>query len=484
MNVLNRMNLNIAKAALAPARTMNEKGYSLGAKHGTALEGLLYHVYPLTDTKGDLKASMESVVEDINAPGIDGQSLYSEGIMGIVPDIAAKLNEHLTFCRNTIIPKVEELATRVEKEIASTSASSLLRFKVVAEKLPEAMQDTDIVDSVSRWAAESLDTEPLSLKVNMGEYTEEELLGFITTGNIRVDAKLRGLVESNPGTLQRIYDGLFRRQTFNNVQQLFGGVIAFKGLSPEDSDAYAALMAYLLAQHFVNNTDEKANATYSEYLRYVTDIRGQAALKIKAVSSRFNDTVESGILITRIDGKTIFVNGDVYKTYLDEGGVVDAVLANALLDTPYRLKREIVDNQEDLVKRWQQHAMVVSNTDSLITINHAKRIYVEEWRKMIQEELAAQGENAGTFDINGILETARTVANQLPGKILIDDIYTAALYIISRSRYLETDCEKTISSIQEVSEKHPGIEPKEAALLAAISYVCDWVADQFQIIHN
>lgn len=483
MNVLNRMNLNIAKAALAPARTMNEKGYSLGVKQGTALEGLLYYVYPLVDTQGDLKSSMESIVEDINAPTITGKSTYEEGIMGIVPEIAAKLNEHLSFCRNIIIPKVEELATRVEKELASTNTSSLLRFKVVAEKLPEAMQDTDAVDGVSRWAAESLDTAPLSLKVHMGEYTEDELLGFIATGNARVDAKIRGLVESNPGTLQRIYDGLFRRQTFNNVQQLFGGVIAFKGLSPEDSDSYAALIAYLLAQHFVHHTDDKANANYTEYLDYITGIRGQAALKIKSISTRFNSTVDNGILITRIDDKTIFVNGDVYKTYLDEGGVVDAVLANALLDTPYRRKSEIVEHQEELVKRWQQHAMVVSNTDSLVVINHAKRIYVEEWRKMIQEELATQGENAN-FDINGILEVARTVVNQLPGKILTDDIYTAALYVISRSRYLETDCEQTISSIQEVSEKHPGIEPKEAALLAAISYVCDWVANQFQIIRN
>ena len=483
MNVLNRMNLNIAKAALAPARTMNEKGYSLGVKPGTALEGLLYYVYPLADTQGDLKSSMESIVEDINAPTITGKSTYEEGIMGIVPEIAAKLNEHLSFCRNVIIPKVEELATRVEKELASTNASSLLRFKVVAEKLPKAMQDTDVVEGVSRWAAESLDTAPLSMKVHMGEYTEDELLGFIATGNTRVDAKIRGLVESNPGTLQRIYDGLFRRQTFNNVQQLFGGVIAFKGLSPEDSDSYAALIAYLLAQHFVHHTDDKANANYTEYLDYITGIRGQAALKIKSISTRFNSTVDNGILITRIDDKTIFVNGDVYKTYLDEGGVVDAVLANALLDTPYRRKSEIVEHQEELVKRWQQHAMVVSNTDSLIVINHAKRIYVEEWRKMIQEELAAQGENAN-FDINGILEVARTVVNQLPGKILTDDIYTAALYVISRSRYLETDCEQTISSIQEVSEKHPGIEPKEAALLAAISYVCDWVANQFQIIRN
>lgn len=483
MNVLNRMNLNIAKAALAPARTMNEKGYSLGAKPGTALEGLLYYVYPLVDTQGDLKSSMESIVEDINAPTITGKSTYEEGIMGIVPEIAAKLNEHLSFCRNVIIPKVEDLATRVEKELASTNTSSLLRFKVVAEKLPEAMQDTDVVEGVSRWAAESLDTAPLSMKVHMGEYTEDELLGFIATGNTRVDAKIRGLVENNPGTLQRIYDGLFRRQTFNNVQQLFGGVIAFKGLSPEDSDSYAALIAYLLAQHFVHHTDDKANANYTEYLDYITGIRGQAALKIKSISTRFNSTVDNGILITRIDDKTIFVNGDVYKTYLDEGGVVDAVLANALLDTPYRRKSEIVEHQEELVKRWQQHAMVVSNTDSLVVINHAKRIYVEEWRKMIQEELASQGENAN-FDINGILEVARTVVNQLPGKILTDDIYTAALYAISRSRYLETDCEQTISSIQEVSEKHPGIEPKEAALLAAISYVCDWVASQFQIIRN
>lgn len=477
------LNKNILGAAVAPAATANRKGYSLGIKSGTVLEGLAQRAYPLPYVEGDLKVAVESIAAEINEPGMTGESLYERGIKEIVPMVAQKLNDHLSFCRNVIQPQIVELSKRVADRITGTDVGTLLRFKVVADQMPSIAADSSLSESIGQWAAESYSDAPLSSNVTMGDYTEEELLQFMSTGNSRVDGKMTDILVKNPGILSTIYKGLFQRQNYNSVQQLFEA-IKLKGMSDEESAAYVAVFAYLLSQYFIQHIDTKAQAGFQEYLDFLTTIRGQAALKIKVIAEGYQRTVRMDKLITRVDGKTVFVNDTVYKAYLEQGGSVDAVLANTLRDTPYTTKAEIIANQEALLKAWRNYAMLVGNTDSLVAINHARQVYLEEYKAMLQEEFASVGELPESVSIDGILDKARAVLNVLPGKYLTEDTQGVAMVIICRSRYAEIGAEFTLASIQEATEKHPGIEPKEAALLAAIAYVCDWIVDQFQIIKN
>lgn len=53
--------------------------------------------------------------------------------------------------------------------------------------------------------------------------------------------------------------------------------------------------------------------------------------------------------------------------------------------------------------------------------------------------------------------------------------------IITRSRFYFTDAEMVLSYMEQAAAINPSIQPSEAALLAVIEYVADYLADQMTV---
>jgi hypothetical protein len=53
-----------------------------------------------------------------------------------------------------------------------------------------------------------------------------------------------------------------------------------------------------------------------------------------------------------------------------------------------------------------------------------------------------------------------------------------ALHIICQCRFYYTEAEFILSEIEEIGKQNPGIDVREAALIATINYLVDYLCDQ------
>jgi len=63
----------------------------------------------------------------------------------------------------------------------------------------------------------------------------------------------------------------------------------------------------------------------------------------------------------------------------------------------------------------------------------------------------------------------------------IEDSYDVALRLIAKCRFYYTSAYPILSDIQEAGKSNPNVDVREAALLAAINYVADYLTAQISI---
>ena len=63
----------------------------------------------------------------------------------------------------------------------------------------------------------------------------------------------------------------------------------------------------------------------------------------------------------------------------------------------------------------------------------------------------------------------------------MENIYKTARKLVCRARFYYTSSDKILAAIEEYTNSNPDIDPQEAALMATIEYVADFVAEQLTI---
>lgn len=476
-------NKKILEAAVVAAGQVTKNGYELVPQQGSMLEGIVRAVYPLEVNQDNITEAIEDFTDGINNPIMGGDSLYTQQMKELIPMVAMKLNEHLDFARNVVVPRIKEVAEAVTKRLENTQASEIRGAKIVSEGLPGLVRDNGLVNAVDQWAADEINESALSTKVTLPALDEDTLKTYIQTGNSVVDTNLMNIVNENEGILMQIYNGLFLRETFNNPNVLFAK-LRLRNQSEVESVAYLAVLVYLISSHMIKHIPEGVVGSSSELMEVLTAIRGQAALKIKSILAKHESTVATGVLIRNINGNVVTVNQDLYQRFLENGGSADAILGNTLMDTPYRTLEEIVAHQPELEAKWSGFARIVTDANSLTMIQQAQRVFVEVIADVIKGTLAThQGSaipEANQFD--NMIAKAREIIYAFPGKQLLNDIQHVATVVVCRTFFEGTDVEETLLNIQEATDKNPNLDPKEAALISAIRYVSKWVASQIDIV--
>lgn len=473
-------NSKVFQAATLPATRALNAGYQIVPAQESLLEGICRSFYPLpTQVIGNF--SVESLTDHINTPVETGVSLYEGQQRNLVPLVAEKLMEHLTFARNIVQPKVKELAERVQARLDEQTAEGILNAKIVSEDLPDLVKNENLSVPIINWADSQIMESALIKTVTMPDYSQEELLTFIQTGNRSVDDNVGRVLLNNPGILSTIYNGLFQRKDFNNPNNVFSQ-ITLRNVTPQESEAYLAVLCYLLADHFIRQIPNGIIGTLQDFTTLMTSIRGQAALRIKAILTGFNSAVNSGLMIRSIKGMTVVVNQELYHRFLNQGGSADAILGNTLLDKPYRTIAQITEHQRELEQEWSRYNRIITSKNSTTAIHHAHRVYQEEFTAMVSRELSQLEQIPENQSNPAVTAGLLDILNSIPGKTLLEDVEYVSTILVCRLRFPNTDVEGTLLGIQAAIEEDPDLDPKEAALISAIRYVSKWIAQQVDIV--
>lgn len=387
----------------------------------------------------------------------------------VVNDISASVNGHIDYAKNTVVPLVTEYTNRVMAYIERPD-SLVSKFNIIIKDLPEVMRDASFKDSVLQNAG-GLFAEPDAPVVipHTGP-------GFITdnlmTGSSDYDSMIRkwsaGLGDTQ---LVKMWENVYGRSS-NKVTDL---------LADSANGVDYALFTYLSSRRLFDEVPEGVQLNISDYKRLITQYREMSSKRLEGIYAGHDLTVKAGLVVTyaNADSMEVRVNGDVYRDYLKQGGKNEVIIGSVFAGGVVKTMGELVNKSDEFYQLYQRQEAVndaIRRVQATNTFRVAlKNCFVDLLASPSNQELDAR--NTFSMNATSMAKDAQNAIDALSSEEL-KNVAQSCLLVMCRARFPYTDAEKFLTAMNEASVANPAIDPREAALIATIELISDYVCAQ------
>lgn len=413
--------------------------------------------------------SFSNVMEQVTK-GIEKSSLHDVTIDAYTDDLKKAVTSHIQFARNVVKPIVLDYAAKVKEFVENYKLDTIdNKFTININEIPEPLVDSVFVDSLSFYQ-EKLPLLP-SASVKILPFTTDDFLPYILTGDKTVDEEISKWVTRSG--LDKLVS--LTNDTYINGVKTDDIINVFKKVE-------IGLVLYLTGQALYNKADRAPNGTtvnaFKNLVAEYRDYGGSLICKSMTMIDMFR---KASILVldTNIKLHTIDVFGDIYRNWLNNGGSNELLFSLLIGNKPYKTITNIQDNAAQLSQVWKSYKVFCDNRQ----FNQRLEIFKEAIKLKFREIMEELSEEEMAY-VNTHAEyhsKVNTFLTNIVDKLKLshlDNIYDLALHVICQCRFYYTDAEFILSEIEEVGKQNPGIDVREAALIATINYLVDYLCDQ------
>lgn len=394
--------------------------------------------------------------------------------------LARDVNKHISFAKNVVAPAIEEYTRLVSQEVERAVNNNKADYRIVNRELPEPLYNSSLISTVEREAqGSSLMPET---QVRLAVLAPQAIYEMMISGSGTFDEQIRVWISKVGDTFfHSVYGSLFSEEAGSTVETSYSWDELFNN---RVTGADAALAVFLIAQHLEANVPEGVQMSLSDYKHLLLQYRKAAIERMARELTQHKANIDTGLMVVEYNPRerTVTVNGDVYRAWLETGGSPE-VLGGALVagNAGYTVMT-IDENKERYVEGLQSYvsmAIAERRNDSFSIFLRALR---EGYRSSMLNLTNEESEMAMNAQYK---ETAqdhfdRELANVRP--IAIDCVSDTCLALLCRSRFYYTDAEKFLCAMKSAAKANPKIEPREAALIATIQYVAEYLAEQIDVV--
>lgn len=452
-----------------------DKGYKLVPKQQTLIA-------VLTDaTEGIYEPVDANVVCNANGAAAGFISNHDSYMDNYIVDLIQLATKHVGFARAVVNREVN-----LFKEEVVTSLSNYKYkdpedfFNVSYYKLHDIFTSQFITDKLTTYSGAGGKSEPEQFNLLSLKQGDFDLAKFVTIGDEEYDALIQGWVNEV------------------GVSKLLGLVteeVNQYGLTTVDNLTYT-LINYLFYSNLADNgglnlgfseTQLKTKAAYNrdyygdrlavalEYYR--RDIRNNVLIANKLTRSFSYYSSEPVDLI---------VYEETFSKLAEAGGSIEVIFGYlATVTGKEGTVDELVENKERYMQMWL-------NTRSLyaITLNNNKLDTFKHILKMSFDKILTTAEVSEEVSKylttnTGYIEQVRTKANDYINSIDIQgmaNLNDISIDLIAKIRYGFTSAYRILREMQNILQLSDTYTPLEAALLAAVKYITDFLVEEIDVV--
>lgn len=414
--------------------------------------------------------SFSNIMEQVTK-GIEKPSLHDTTIDAYTDDLKKAVTSHIQFARNVVKPIVLDYAAKVKEFVENYQLSTAeSKFTINVTEVPEPLVDSVFIDSLSFYK----DKLPLlpSSKVSITPFTTEDFLPYILTADKTIDDEIsKWVTRAGVDQLVTIANDLYNNGIGSNSvpDNLF-------------KKAELGLLLYLTGQALFNKADRALNGTsLNTFKNIVAEYRDYGASLVFKTITMIDLFRKPGIMVldTNTKLRTIDVFGDLYREWLNNGGNNELLYGLVIGNKPYKTINLLQENIAQLTQIWKSYKVFSDNSQINQRLGVFKEAIKLKFREIMQElseeEMVYVNTHAEYHSkVNTFLDN---IVNNLKLSHL-DNIYDLALHVICQCRFYYTEAEFILSEIEEIGKQNPGIDVREAALIATINYLVDYLCDQ------
>lgn len=419
--------------------------------------------------------------------GADGGEItvHTTQMDSIIGDLKNLVSAHLSHARNVVNPLVTAFrdAYNAYQEVAKPRLASE-DFNIITLRVPELLQDESFLGEIA-YGREIAKVRPKTY-LKLGMRSQEQIQALMVIGQSRLDEVVQTwLGAKEEGWLESVWNVFFGDVTaLGEAFKISGsGYDSLDRMTPYEA-ADIALAVYLISRRIYKEVPEDARMSLDQYQETVAMLREYTAWYLVSSVQKIAQNNDAGILVVETNAaqKFIKVNGDLYGPWLDAGGTPETLLG--MLVTNQRLTTIATINMEaDKLKReWEAYDMMFTageiNKRSDYTRAALKNIFAEQITQATPDEKEVRESHTDFVTVR--VNQANTFIDGLSTGQL-NDSNAMALVLVAKIRFDYTSAFYILSDIEEACKINPGIDVREAGLLATANYLGDFFADQIAL---
>lgn len=423
-------------------------------------------------------------IETSTSGSLENTSVHDNVYGGTVDDLAKIVSSHISHAKNIVKPIVVEFAERLNDYVNFTDRDKALTgvLEVIQFRLPDLFRDESFMDNFKYYENATL-VEPTSY-FTFEDKSIEQLNDMFKIGHDRTDILIKDwFSKEGQDHALNIWNSFFskdRMKTYKLYSDLAG--------KNQYERMHAGFSFYMIGKYLLENI-QSSNMNIDQYNNFAASIRDYGGVMLLNSIKAIYNLIKVGILVVSLDEtyKKIYVVEEVYKSWLDSTGSPE-ILFGLLVSNDKEYSTTAINSKKDkYLQLWESYRVVntakvenefvrgyrsfikLSMTDTLVDSNLTE--LEKDYRKTY-----------GNVNVNEkIMKLVEEEIQEFTNDEL-NDTYYVALKIIGKCRFYFSSAFGILSDINSISKVNPNIDVREAALVATINYITDYLADQITVI--
>lgn len=470
----------------------------LQAKEGSVLAPICRLTNPLNAEISGQAVQAYDVPELSKVRRIDGVSSHDEEMEEAVAFVSQIVRDNLRLAQTTVNPVIRRVVDNVEETLNADQRTLEQPLTIVQTNYHRIWNNPILESFVERY--EESPAFEITPRRGMPVLTPEQIEEFLYQEVSRFDEDLKDLVESRPASwLTNIYTRIFRPHYGLPDSEVDAAVndIDFM-LARPSQHRDELIVAFCLARRFATGVPEGAELDLTLFRDWMATLQsqfGRAILKVYEARDRAKRNKQLVVEYPHYDmgfyketGASIVVNSDIYETFLEEGGSPEVLMGSAVTDKQ-EVYSVLIEKAEYYTKAWKKQERILGSEVRFDRFNRTVAALEKSIALEINgiAELGVFGDDQDELDAlrqskHGVLK--KKVRDLTAKQVDAGELYSTARWLVCCVLFPRTEALKILCAIDAAAEQNPDISVREAAFLAVIEIVTDWVGCQIDVEHH
>ena len=472
---------------------LTEKNLQAVAHSNGVLNQLVQAASPVADSyvadlaKGEDDPYLANVAFLFSDNTVSESTGYPGASITLVDQTAPLVAAHISHARNVVKPLVVSLAKSYIEYLETNrvkEASSL--FEIKKTQLPSILTDQSFISDLG-WARDAKRQIPNEF-LRVPQQPESDLKEYCLIGSSSLDKQIKQWLESKEdGWLETIWYGVFGQTEYLPANVVSPGYYGCEMQETPHAAAEYCLAVYLLARKLQMNVPEGVSMSLAKYDQLVTAIKDYAAFNLVTNLQKVATLNSTKTLVVYLNegNYCLTVNGDLYGAWLDEGNCPEILLGMVSGGDIKKTTFEINENADKYKRAWERFSSLYIAKETNNLHIYARKAVLAMFHQQLQETAPEEAE-VRSKEANFVENRVKAAEEYLEGLTVkhLEDAHLVALYLVGKIRFDYTSAYYILTDIDEVGKANPDIDPREAAMLATVNYIGDFLADQIALKTN
>ena len=404
----------------------------------------------------------------------------------LVEQVKSAVENHLSFSRNVVLSNVNQYIERLEKEKKDFAINPVSLFNIKQVDLPELLFNPAIISELNKAAGVSY-LEPRG-NAKFDQKTVEELMELIQFGSKSVDDDITKWLVScsdSANLLAQVWDHYFVSTLEQTTQTLFDSSV-INAIEDSENGTDVAIAIFLLARAVREKLPENSKMGQAELKELANEFMDTTANRLlKVIDNKVRQNT-AGVVVRKFNTftNTVFVNKATYLLWLKQGGKVETllgVLVKNLGATTIDQLNAVATEAQDA---WNRFVAISSTKTNNAQMNQFLNSLETHFFLMLKD--VGELEKEMFEDPQHVQSIATRFSQELQSVVLsdMDNLDEVCYRLMCQARYFYTPSFKILRDMNTTIKNNPEMDVKEAALVAMINYVTDYVCDQITVRHS